>query len=109
MVRLWVCRGSCKLSGVQLWQWLMRKIRCGRSFGRPWKNTFGRPHSNSGKLSDNSEGGTGALLTLNTTVLGTLLTSTEDIVKWWKKHTKDLLNPSVKICVIEAESVDEGE
>lgn len=72
----------------------------------------GWPHSNSGKFSDNSEGGTGALLTLNTIVLGMLLTSTEDIVKWWKKHTKDLLNPNVKtvkLCVIEAESVDGGE
>lgn len=38
-----------------------------------------------------------------------LLTSTEDLVKWWKEHFEDLLNPIVTPSIIKAESGEEGD
>lgn len=38
-----------------------------------------------------------------------LLTSAEDLVKWWKEHFEDLLNPIVTPSIIKAESGEEGD
>lgn len=41
-------------------------------------------------------------------VCGVVLTSTDDIVGWWKKCLKDLLNPTDIPSIEEAESGDNG-
>lgn len=38
-----------------------------------------------------------------------LLTSTEDLVRWWKEHFENLLNPIVTPSIIKAESGEEGD
>lgn len=37
-----------------------------------------------------------------------LLTSTDDTVKWWKEHFKDLLNPTVMLSIMKTESGGEA-
>lgn len=38
-----------------------------------------------------------------------LLTSTEDLVRWWKEHFEDVLNPIVTPSIIKVESGEEGD
>ncbi|KAI3357008.1 hypothetical protein L3Q82_003639 [Scortum barcoo] len=71
-----------------------QKLGSGRSSVRPWRRTIGRPRRDSGKPSGASEGGSSTLPTLFTVRVWELLTSTGDIVGWWKKYFEDLLNPT---------------
>ncbi|KAI3364547.1 hypothetical protein L3Q82_011336 [Scortum barcoo] len=64
------------------------------------------PRRDSGKPSGASEGGSSTLPTLFTVQVVSCLTSTGDIVAWWKKYFEDLLNPTDLPSSEEAEAGD---
>lgn len=70
----------------------MEKLWCGRS-----SETLGCLQSGSSKPSENSGGESSILNTLFTVVL----TPTGDLVRWWKEHIEDLLNPIVTPSIVE--------
>lgn len=76
---IWQAKQSVALSVADA------KTGCGRSSVRPWKNTFGQPQSNSGKPSDDWRGKQCSTHTAHS-CSGTLLTSTETIVRQWKEQ-----------------------
>ena len=73
------------------------------SLMKPWKGTFDRCRTDSGKLS----GASGRESFINTVYSqgGGLLTLMGDVIGRWKEYLEDLLNPTNTSSTEEAESV----
>ncbi len=71
---------------------------------RPWRRTIGWHRRDSGKPSGASGGGQRCPTNTVFSGGGQLLTSTGDIVGWWKEYFEDLLNPTVTSSIEEAEA-----
>jgi len=91
----WSSRHTGRPEGLQLRWARMRKLEHGRSSGRPWRRTFGRPQRGSGKPSGGSGRESRAYPRLfSAWGGGGLLTRTVNIAGRWKEHFEELLNPA---------------